>query len=241
MKEVILLYKNIFDRVEKKYILNEEIYKLLIAKLTNYMVLDEYGSYTISNIYLDTDNFDLIRSSLDKPLYKEKIRLRGYGNNNQASKVFLEIKKKYKGVVNKRRINIDLNDANKYIDYYQEPNESSQIIKEITYFMEYYKVKRKLFIAYDRQAYCQKETDLRVTFDTNIRSRDDNLYLEAGDYGELYFTDKTYLMEVKCNGSFPLWFTTILSDLKIYPQSFSKYGNIYQRILFKRKEESIYV
>ncbi|MDD3392012.1 MAG: polyphosphate polymerase domain-containing protein [Bacilli bacterium] len=233
---MIILYKNVFDRVEKKYLLKTDKYDELIKLLSNYMVLDEYGSYTINNIYLDTDNFDLIRSSLEKPIYKEKMRLRSYNQTNLDSKVFLEIKKKYKGIVNKRRISLKLEDANKWIDSYYNGNSDSQISKEITYFMKLYQVKRKIFIAYDRTAYYNSEYDLRITFDTNIRSRETDLYLEAGNQGILYFKEPTYLMEIKCNGAMPLWLTQILSELCIYPQSFSKYGNFYKQKLLKEME-----
>lgn len=219
-----------FERIETKYLMGEETYQKLRTALEPYMQVDEYGLHTICNIYYDTPDFDLIRTSLDKPVYKEKLRLRSYGVPKKPdSPVFVEIKKKYDSVVYKRRIQLQKKEADAYLNHGILPEKDSQILHEITYFQNHYHTAPKLFLAYDRIAmFGREDHDFRLTFDQNIRSREDHLDLAAGDQGTLLFGDrKMYLLEVKINGAMPLWLAHILSDLEIKPVSFSKYGSIY--------------
>lgn len=220
----------IFKRIEKKYLLDEEKYEQLLQRMEPYMQLDEYGLHTICNIYYDTDRFDLIRASIEKPPYKEKLRLRSYGIPNADSKVFLEIKKKCKGVVYKRRISMTLEEAKAYLEEGKPLSSDGQIEREIDYFIRFYKPKPKMYIAYDREAYFGKQdASIRMTFDKNIRSREEDLFLEQGDAGKLLLERGQRLLEIKVGGAFPLWMARTLSELEIYPVSFSKYGNIYKK------------
>lgn len=217
----------IFDRIEKKYILNEQQFKNIKLKILEYMEIDKHhkGEYTISNIYLDTDNFDMIRKSLDKPIYKEKVRLRSYGIPNKKDKVFLEIKKKYKGQGNKRRIKLNLENAYKFIN--KEITINSQIGKELEYIINQNKLKPKIYIAYDRLAF--QQNNFRITLDYNIRYRTEDIGLENGDSGRLLNKD-IYIMEAKATNAYPSWFIKILTEEKLYPNSFSKYGTIYKKL-----------
>lgn len=218
----------IFRRIETKYLLNKKQYDKLMKKLDNYLVKDKYYKSTICNIYFDTDNYDLIINSINKPEYKEKVRIRSYNIPNLDDTIFLELKKKYKGIVGKRRIKIKLKDFYEYLKTGILNSKDTQIKSEIEYAFKTYNLKPKLYLAYDRLSYCDKENaDFRITFDRNLRSRDEDLNLELGDSGKLYFNEDIYIMETKVLGSYPLWFTHILSSLKIYPISFSKYGSIY--------------
>lgn len=231
--------KCIFERTEKKYLLTEEQYHLLLEKSKEYIKADEYGITSICNIYYDTSDSELIRTSIEKPMYKEKFRVRSYGiPTSDDSKVFLEIKKKYDGIVYKRRAAMTFKESEDYLSNGIKPGENSQIINEIDYIIKHYDLKPKLFLAYDRIAYAGIENkDLRVTFDNNIRSREDNLSLKAGSEGETLLDNKTYLMEIKANGAMPLWLAELLSELKIYPLSFSKYGSIYKKNLAEQLNE----
>lgn len=230
---------NIFRRVEKKYILTDLEYKKFMEMVSEHLHKDLYFKSTICNIYFDNDNYDLIVSSLEKPEFKEKIRLRSYEiPKSLDDKVFFELKGKYNGVVFKRRIDIKSKDYYDYINKGILPSDS-QIMKEIDYTIKKFDLKPKLFLAYDRYSYYDKDNqEFRITFDENIRSRCDNLKLEDGDAGKLYFDEAIHIMEIKTLGALPLWFTKVLSELKIYPNSFSKYGNIYMKDL---KEECVYV
>lgn len=225
----------VLSRTEKKYVLNAFEFATLRFALTRRLTPDEYGSYTIGNIYFDTRDFDLISRSLEKPVYKEKLRLRWYGTPDEDGKVFLEIKKKYDGVVNKRRVSLSVREAAAFLETGELPENNGQILKEIHYFLDFYKPYTRLCLCYDREAFTSaKDPSLRVTFDKNIRSRNDNLSPLAGNGGEPLFQIPTYIMEIKTNGAMPLWLSGALSENLVYPSSFSKYGSVFtQRGLLK--------
>lgn len=221
----------IFNRIEQKYKINREQYEKILKLLPENVKRDKYGVYTICNIYYDTEQNEIISHSIEKPIYKEKIRIRSYGVvTNLDTLVFLEIKKKYNGIVNKRRIQLPLKEAYKYVENNIQPNETSQTIKEINNFLQRYKINKKIYIAYDREAFFdENDFNFRLTFDKKIRSRESDVQLENGDYGEELLEENEYIMEIKENGAIPLWFVKILSQLEIYPTSFSKYGEIYKK------------
>lgn len=222
----------VFNRIEKKYLLTPENYERLRLALAPYMEADEYGLHTICNIYYDTADYRLIRRSIEKPVYKEKLRLRSYGIPRKNSKVFLEIKKKYKKVVNKRRISLGLQEAYRYLEEGVRPEKDSQILREMDFFLQRYPLKKGLYLAYDRIAmYGKEDPDFRLTFDTQIRCRWENMGLEQGDHGHPLLPEGFRLMESKVMGSTPLWFSSLLASLHIYPASFSKYGYFYRERL----------
>ena len=217
-----------FCRVEKKFLLNEIQYNKFISDLIKHMTPDNFGLSTICNIYFDSENNDMIRASLDKPEYKEKLRLRSYGVPNQNDTVFLELKKKFDGIVFKRRISLLYKDAIEYIKIGKKPDIQNQILHEIDYAMNFYQPIPKLFLAYERIAYVDNDnSDLRITIDKNIRARNFNLALDEGAYGSLILDKDLYLVEIKVLNAYPLWLVKILSEQKLYPVSFSKYGKFY--------------
>ncbi len=220
---------NVFERVEEKYLLTPDKYHQLLKKIDSHLVRDNYFQTTICNIYFDSSENDLIINSLEKPLFKEKVRLRSYGIPNLKDEVFLEIKSKYKGIVGKRRIKLTLEEFNNFLKTKKLLN-SSQIARELTYLFDYYQLKPNYYIAYDRESYVGvDDSGLRITFDTNLRSRREDLALEYGDAGKRFFDDDIYIMEIKTLNALPLWLSKTLSDLNIYPATFSKYGSIYQK------------
>lgn len=219
----------VFNRYEKKFLLNEEQYQKLLIRIRPYVTEDRYGCYGIRNIYFDNETNELIRTSIEKPVYKEKFRIRCYDCPTKDSKIFLEIKKKYKGLVNKRRITLPYATAKRYLmGEYKESN-SRQISDEIQYILRHYQLEPKMYLAYDRIAFQGKDDpSFRLTIDVNIRSRLENLTLEDDTRTKLLLTPGTYLMEVKVSNAMPLWFVRILSELEIRNVSFSKYGRFYQ-------------
>lgn len=230
----------VFNRYENKYIIDDRTYAALQKELLQYMELDGYNRnndfYTICNIYYDTSDSALIRKSLSKPQYKEKLRLRSYGVPGQDSKVYLEIKKKFGGVVNKRRTVLALNEAYDFICTGEKPllkdYMNRQVINEIEYLLKIYDLEPKLYLAYDRKAmFCRQNRDLRITFDTNVRTRREDLRLECGDYGEELLEAGQWLMEIKAEKSLPVWLCHLLSEHRIYKTSFSKYGSEYYKYL----------
>ena len=236
-----MAYANTFMRREVKYILSEKDYAAVRTAIAPYMTEDKYGKHAICNIYCDSVNSDLIRSSLDKPVYKEKLRLRSYGKAKDDSNAFLEIKKKYKGVVYKRRLQMPYKELFDYVTYGIKPQKQSQVLEEIDYLINRAQLMPKIVICYDRLAmFGNEDNEFRLTFDGNIRSRTDNLDLRAGDYGTLLSGQPFRIMEIKVADSMPLWMTQILSELKIQTGSFSKYGSIYtQQIIKDMKDRSI--
>lgn len=222
-------YQNVFKRREKKYMLNEGQHQALMEQLNGPMAKDLYGLHTICNMYFDTDNYELIRASIEKPVYKEKLRLRSYGVPKTNGTVFLELKKKFKGVVYKRRAPLTLEESRHYFLRGQRPEVSSQILREIDWFLKMYRPVPKVFLAYDRLAlYGNEDANLRITFDRNIRWRESQLDLSKGDWGNPLLRPGNILMEIKIPGTMPLWLSHVLSDLEIFPTSFSKYGTCYK-------------
>ena len=225
------MIQNCFRRYEKKYLLTQDQYRAVLFGMAPYMKADAYPHYSISNIYYDTDGYDLIRASLEKPVYKEKLRMRSYGVPDRYDTVFIEIKKKCGGVVYKRRITMPMQDAARYMRGIQNGT-GSQISREIDYFMQMYRPQPKVFIAYDREAYAAADGgELRITFDTALRTRSNELDLRSGDHGRLLLDSDLYLMEIKIPGAVPLWLARLLSANGIFPTSFSKYGACYKQFV----------
>lgn len=246
---MIIGYIQSFRRCETKYMLTEKQAADFLSAAEDILCSDRYTDYTISNIYLDTDDYYFIKHSLDKPIYKEKLRLRCYGTADDNSAVFLEIKKKYRGIVYKRRITIPHCEAMQYINHGIKPESltgftPNQIFSEIDHLFRKYSPSPKLFLAYDRMAYYMKDKpDVRITFDTGIRSRQERLSLKINDSVEYLDTgtENYRLMELKFTEAVPLEITKILSELKIYPVSFSKYGRIYTDIIQPQHRKEITV
>ena len=235
----------VFNRYESKYLIDTKLYYLLQEKLLAYMEMDinnqQQEFYTIRNIYYDTADHYLIRKSLQKPKYKEKLRLRCYGPINDGEKAYLEIKKKFCGLVNKRRTELKLEEAYDFVSTLEKPESqeymNQQVLNEIQYFLRRYELEPKLYLAYDRKALLSTDNhDLRITFDTNIRARRSDLRMESGDYAEELFHQDLWLMEIKTINNFPVWLSRLLSQYKIYSTSFSKYGYFYTSMLTRQQK-----
>lgn len=222
--------QGVFERMEKKYMLSPEQFDIVQKALSEHMQLDQYGLSTICSIYFDTENRDLIRRSIEKPIYKEKLRLRCYGRSvGDDDKVFIEIKKKFGGIVFKRRISVKYIQAREYLFEGGPCPQDSQIAREIDWFVSFYKPRPATLVCYDRLAYYGLEdSELRVTFDLNVRCRADRLTLHEGDDGDRIIPEGYAIMEIKTTGAMPLWLCRLLSENRIYPTSFSKYGTYYK-------------
>lgn len=230
----------IFNRYEYKYLLDKNTYLRVLGFMDEHMEPDPYNKghrepYTIDNIYYDTPDDHLIRSSLQKPSYKEKLRLRAYGVPETGSRVFLEIKKKFNGLVNKRRTELTLEEAYRFLNTGALPDYKDyinrQVLNEIAYMCSIYDLRPKLCIAYDRIAYFEKgNPDLRISFDMNIRSRRTDIALEKGSYGTLLMDKDLYLMEIKTSLAEPLWLAHMINELGLRRSSFSKYGTEFRKM-----------
>lgn len=224
-----MAFQDVFQRFEKKYIITEEKYQLLMKMLSKYVVPDKYGRSTICNIYYDTPDHRLIRKSLEKPIYKEKLRVRSYGIPDGNSTVFVELKKKYKGIVYKRRSDMTLDQSKAFFNDNFSAKKNVQIENELKYFLSYYnRIAPAMFISYERNAfYGIVDKSLRITFDRKITYRENELELDKGVWGSELLNHGQCLMEIKVPGAFPLWLSHMLDELEIYPSSFSKYGKAY--------------
>ena len=224
----------VFKRYELKYMLTLKQKEKILEAMSTYMQLDKYGRTTIRNIYLDTDNYRLIRRSIEKPAYKEKLRIRSYSQASPDSTVFVELKKKYEKVVYKRRLPLCEADAMAWVCRERSCPVDTQISREIDYFLDFYgKLKPTVFLSYEREAYYDKGGgDVRVTFDDHILSRQTDVSLCSTTYGEQILPEGKVLMELKCSGGIPLWMVEVLSRERIYKTSFSKYGMAYSTLIF---------
>lgn len=237
-KEKNMAYANTFKRREMKFLLTADQYRLLFDEVSRYMTEDEFGLHTILNIYLDSRNDDLIRNAINKPAYREKLRLRAYGKSvTDDSQAFLEIKKKFRGISYKRRLEGNYKELFDYITNGSIPEDHGQIFEEIDYLKGRLSLEPRIVICYDREAFFGNEdNEFRLTFDGNIRYRRDDLDLRSGDSGESFGCAPFRIMEVKSAGSIPLWLVKILSENKIYQGSFSKYATIYQQGIIHNAE-----
>ena len=230
----------VFNRYENKYLLNEETYQRVTQEISRHMEPDCYNRdgqfYSITNIYYDTEDHVLIRNSLQKPVYKEKLRLRAYQPAGPEDMVFLEVKKKYHGLVNKRRTKMRLRDAEHFLLTGEIPSNlmgiNLQVLHELQYLVQHHSFTPAAMISYDRKAYFGCDSDLRVSFDTNLKGRKHHLSLSSTQQdGELLLNPGSYLMEIKTRTAAPIWLAHLLNQEKLRKTSFSKYGNFYHTSL----------
>lgn len=229
----------VFRRKEQKYQLNAAQAAAFRQAMAVYMEHDRYATSAIRNIYYDTPDYRLIRRSLEKPEYKEKLRLRSYGDASADSKVFLEMKKKYKGVVYKRRIRLKTQQAQEYMADPAQKLEDSQIGREIDYFKQFYgDLFPAVFLSYDRESWRSHDGTLRITLDWNVRYRTENVDLTEPTYGTQLLEPGVHLLEIKSPGAMPMWLVEVLNKNQIRQCSFSKYGTVYLRLLKEHQIES---
>lgn len=230
-----------FDRIEKKYLIDSAQKKEIMKVVRENMKKDEYFKSGVLNVYFDTDNYDLIIKSIENPDFKEKLRARSYEGYD---KVFLEIKTKIKAkeyrVGYKRRFLITHKDFQKLIaseksavelaEQVIETGDDIQIAREVDYLISHFDLKPKILVYYDRESYLG-ENGLRITFDENLKYRDQDLSFVKKASDKKYFEDdKNIIMEVKAHGVMPLWLVKVLSKEKAFPARFSKIGKIYAKL-----------
>ena len=223
-----------FKRWELKYQMTKWQRDALLKAMEGHLKLDRYGHSTIRNIYFDTDTFRLVRRSIEKPLYKEKLRVRSYGQATADSPVFVELKKKYDSVVYKRRLALPHRAAMDALEGGRPLPVDSQIGREIEAFRRFYgpSLKPAMFLSYEREAYFPVDgTDFRLTLDENILWRTEDMNLGGYVWGSRVLEGDTVLMELKTPGGIPLWMVRFLSQQRIYQTSFSKYGTAYQQLI----------
>lgn len=218
----------VFKRYEVKYKLTTIQYLQLKAAMAAHMTLDGYGRHTIDTMYFDTPDYRLIRRSIEKPCYKEKLRLRTYGTDTNT--VYLELKKKYNGVVYKRRLALERAEAMAFLTQGKPLQDQSQIAKELSYFVAFYgNLQPMVGLRCEREAYFgNQDHDFRMTFDRHI-----SLATQQQEDTPL-LPDDSVILEVKTVLGMPAWLTEFFSSHQIYKTSFSKVGTAYQTILLPK-------
>ena len=238
-----MTYQTVFKRYELKYLITSDQKSEILQAIEPYMTPDEYGRSTIRNIYFDTPSYRLIRHSIEKPAYKEKLRIRSYARAKPDSSVFVELKKKYSGVVYKRRLSMPEQQAMDWLCGTRHSGADCQIGREIDYFLRYYETLHPtVFLSYEREAYYARDGSyFRVTFDDHILCRREDITLESGVWGTPILEEGKVLMEVKTSGGIPLWLTRVLTRERIFKTSYSKYGTAYENLISpKLKGEHIH-
>ncbi|AKL93692.1 VTC domain-containing protein [Clostridium aceticum] len=243
--------KEVFNRYELKYLINNDVYKDLLAALKPHLSIDAHGDqegyYTISNIYYDTEDNLFHQEKMLGQSFRQKLRLRTYNKASLNEQAFLEIKQKHDKVVNKRRTLIKLKDAYHFLSQ-KEPIKNvfsfevsnQQILKEIDFLKNFYQLVPKMVLCYERQAFqVEEDPSIRITFDKNLRKREYNFRLEKGSYGDLFMDPNTFVLEVKLSERVPLWLARILSEYSCSMQSFSKYSNSQNNVEVMLNQKSI--
>jgi len=244
-----------FSRYELKFQMPYDTYMEFKDRLGEHLQPDAYGDaegfYTIMNLYFDTyDNF-FHRQNQNREPFRQKLRLRTYSIDNLDATCFLEIKKKYKGLVNKRRTVLTLRDAYRFLGLNEALEEEAaatggvideispltvsnkQIFNEVSFFTDFFKLTPRMVLCYDRRAFFDAVDDsVRVTFDRNIRYRTTDLRLEHGSYGENFVDSNTVLMELKVEKSVPLWMVELLNEFGLFKKKFSKYSTCINKGLY---------
>lgn len=292
-------YSSVFKRVEKKYRIGAAERAFVEAAAGGPMAVDAYGRTRITSLYLDTPERSMIARSVEKPLYKEKLRLRAYGDAAgvalmgafgagpivrepgglplsdgevetrvasglqapgaaAALPVFFGIKKKFKGIVYKRRLALTLPAALAFVSglpYEQAcarwplsdaalaaaalSPATRQIARELEAAMDrWLPLVPSMGIACDRAAWAYRpemfqeregdelfDSELRITFDDCLE------YLDCHCFHSPWrpiIESSESVMEIKSAGPYPPWLVEVLSAERIYPASFTKYGNAYQ-------------
>ncbi|MBS5724822.1 MAG: polyphosphate polymerase domain-containing protein [Clostridiales bacterium] len=223
-------YTSTFERSEKKYLLSVGQYGQLINVLQEYTLPDAYGNTDIYTIYYDTPDFLLVRRSIEKPVFKEKLRLRTYGRPEDHDTAYIEMKRKYNKTVYKRRIAMPYREA---LEFLRTPENDSQIAREIGYMLDFYpQIQPAISMTYSRISLIgQEDPNLRITFDSNVRWRTNPIDLAIPAAGTPLLEDGWKIMELKFVGALPLWLVRLLSEVSCFPVPFSKYGKAYEAML----------
>ena len=223
--------KKIFQRYEKKFLLSTSQQEALLARIANDIKADVFDQYLVQSLYLDTPRWEVVRNSIEKPLYKEKMRLRCYERElTKKTMLFLELKKKYDGRIYKRRVVFpasELMGCNSLEALVMKKD--SPIAKELGFYLKVNPVANKMYISSERKTFVgTKEANLRLTFDEEIKFRTTDLHFLKPHVGTAILASHEVLLEIKTPFGMPIWLARVLSELNIFPISFSKYGHCYQ-------------
>ena len=230
-------YRSVFKRYELKYLMDSEQASAVRRALEENMVHDRYAFSSIRNVYFDTPSYLLARRSIEKPMYKEKLRFRSYGKPSENREIFVELKKKYDSVVYKRRVTMGLRDAMQWFCS-DGCGPDSQIGQEIGYMKTRYPdIRPAMFLSYERESFCAEGSDLRITVDSDIVARTEDVSLSSDAPGHAVLPSGYTLMEIKTMYGYPVWLNSVLGSNRLYKSCFTKYGNAYKEMVLGKVPE----
>ncbi len=253
-------YLDVFERKEMKYRLCATQLESLISAFETRLLPDERGITLVRSLYFDTPAHDLIARSMESPLYKEKLRLRVYGQASEpGTPAFLEIKKKFKGIVYKRRVLVSIGAAHLIIEgaslseaLAAHPlNDEAlaaealtphreQIAREIAFFIQRHDARRPSILTQcERQAFTSSDGDLRVTIDRNLSYKANPQSIADTHFAIPLIPQTEAVMELKCTHALPLWLAGELSAVCAYKQSFSKCGTAYGHSVSEQAQNAL--
>lgn len=223
----------IFSRREQKYLITRLQYEKLVEKITPFMRNDKYGidgKYTVTSLYFENLEKEIYFETKNKLKYRQKLRLRVYDDTDRNGTAFFEVKQKHNKVVNKRRLVLPLKEAYRYLANESPDNlatyetSNNQVLKEIDHFRKFYNLQPEMIVSYNRHAFHgTTDPELRITFDLDLKCRNEDLALEHGPYGVNFIDENLVVLEVKVNDSVPLWLTRFLQELDCEQRSASKF------------------
>jgi len=237
--------KKVFKRKETKFKLNYAEYEKIKEELNKYMEIDEYGIHKISSLYFDTDDFQFTKDSINNKGYKEKFRIRQYGDYDPLKSVFLEIKRKYQGITDKRRVSLPAKHVNSYLnsiksneyEYQYQGQVDEHIHDEIKWMLRRLDLSAKMKVVYNRIAYRYPEDkNFRITFDFDICFSTNDLDLANDHVGSRIDPTLDVLMEVKHGPTVPEWFEQLIEEMGLTNSSFSKYKEAYKKHMSETAE-----
>ena len=238
-----------FARKETKYVLSQTQYSCFMDRIGDVLEEEPFGRSAISSLYYDTKTFELINRSMEKPRYKEKLRIRSYGEYRPDAAVFAELKTKFKGIVYKRRV--QLSEKAAYLFMNGKPYEQAQlefplaaekrtihhsaqvdtqIAREIEACVARHPgLRPAMMVIVDRlPLHTTDGSGVRITYDFNARYRTDELAFSRGLHGEPIMPNDEVILEIKCQGAYPLWLVRALNEVKAYARPCSKYAMAYE-------------
>lgn len=216
-------------RNEWKFVCSNCDIELLKKRLNNVLKIDSYsnenGVYYIHSLYFDDFKNTCAKETTNGSPSRFKWRLRYYGEFNGILK--LEKKEKEYGMCHKRTCSITTEEYNEIMNGDISKlfwNTNKKLLKEFLVDIMIKGFSPKVIIDYERTAYIEPITNIRITLDTNISSSYEIEKFITGGYIQIPIQEKNYhVLEVKFDYILPGYIKNLVSSHKFIQTSFSKY------------------
>jgi len=226
------------SRFELKYLIPNKVALRVRDFVQQHLELDEYGvsqpnlSYPVHSLYLDSDDWKIYWRTINGDRNRYKLRVRYY-NNDPATPVFFEIKRRCKDVILKNRCAVRREAVNQLLaGQLPEPShlispmpEDFDSIQRFLELMLELNAKPKMHVAYDREAYINSyNNEVRITMDRHVRcaSRLDGL-LTTKMEDPYVCTNSTVILELKFTGRFPHWYRELVRTFDCFQCGAAKF------------------